>query len=202
MRSTTDETWIPDSLMDPTAMRRRLLRGGVGFAPILLESVPRSLLAEAADAATMPPLARGGARSSAPSRLRCAGLTPESWADRWLAYDWPVEYVRDGDDATRFDEVFGERGGYPGATLLDVLQSPADSGKEGVARFAVAAMLNAAKGLTPAHAFGTDVVLAMWYSYVALGYCIPTPGVKWHADASEPVGAGSIIQWLESGMRR
>jgi hypothetical protein len=202
MRSTTDESWIPDSLLDPTAIRRRLLRGGVGFAPILLESVPRSLISAETDAAVLAPFARAAARPGAAAWERCAGLTPDSWADRWLAYEWPVEYARDGDDAARFDEIFGEAGGYPGMSFLDVLQLPADRSKDGVARLAVAAVLNASKGLTAPAVFGVDIIRAMWLYYVSLGYCVPTPGVKWYADTSAPGGAGSIIQWLESGMRR
>ncbi len=87
-------------------------------------------------------------------------------------------------------------------TFLDVLQLPADSGRNSVARLAVAAVLNAAKGLTPPTIFGLDLIRAMWHSYVSLGYCVPTPGVKWYADSSAPSGAGTIIQWLESAMRR
>jgi hypothetical protein len=203
MSAKSDEPWAQEPPPDATAIRRRLLRGGIGLAPILMESVPRSLLSGFTDTAVVPRIARGQERAlGAIPWERCAGLTPDSWGDRWLAYEWPSEYERSGDHAVRFDAVFGEPGGYPGMSFLDVLQLSDDRSKDGVARLAVAAVLNAAKGLTPPSVFGLDIVRAMWLSFVSLGYCVPTPGVKWYANTSAPSGAGSIIQWLKSSMRR
>jgi hypothetical protein len=181
-----------DDSLSSLATRRRLLHRGVGFAPVLVEAVPRSSI----DGDF------GIVGSTALSWQPCAGYTPESWMDPGLAYDWPAEYARSGQQATRFDEVFGEHQGYPSMTLLEVLQLRTASGKDDVARHAVAAALNSAKGLTAPEFFGLDILRSMWLSYVTLGHCVPVPGVQWYADSSTPPGAGSIVQWLRSTMRR
>lgn len=183
------------------ATRRRSLKGGVGFAPVLMESVPRSLITDDIDDGGMPPFARPDSYARI-TWNRCEGYGPESWVDPWLAFEWPVEFARTGLDAARFDEVFGHAHGYPDKTFLDVLQLPAGNGKDDVARHAVAAVLNGSKGLTPSRLLGVDVMRAMWHSFVTLGHCVPTPGVKWFADTSIPRGAGSILQWLRSSMSR
>ncbi len=183
------------------ATRRRSLKGGVGFAPVLMESVPRSLVTGEFDDAGLPPFAWCDSHRRI-TWSRCAGYGPESWVDPWLAFEWPVEFARTGVDAVGFDEIFGQAYGYPDKTLLDVLQLPPSNGKDDVARHAVAAVLNSSKGLTPSQLLGADVIVAMWRSFVTLGHCVPTPGVKWFADTSAPRGAGSILQWLRSSMSR
>lgn len=190
-----------DGMRGSVATRRRSLKGGVGFAPVVMESVPRSLITDEFDDAGLPPFAWCDSHPRI-TWSRCAGYGPESWVDPWLAFEWPVEFARTGVDAARFDEIFGEVHGYPDKTLLDVLQLPPSNGKDDVARHAVAALLNSSKGLTPSQLLGVDVILAMWRSFVTLGHCVPTPGVKWFADTSAPRGAGSILQWLRSSMSR
>ena len=181
--------------------RRRSLKGGVGFAPVLMESVPRSLITDDIDAGGLAPFA-GSDSHLRITWNRCEGYGPESWVDPWLAFEWPAEFARTGLDAVRFDNVFGQTHGYPGKTFLDVLQLSAGDGKDDVARHAVAAVLNSSKGLTPSSLLGVDVIRVVWHSFVTRGHCVPVPGVKWFADTSIPRGAGSILQWLRSSMSR
>jgi hypothetical protein len=74
-------------------------------------------------------------------------------------------------------------------TLLDVLE--AGGGPPGdVGRHIVAALLNAASGLTPV--LSVADVLIMWEEYATMGYFEPTAGVRWYH--------GEIVDYLLSTM--
>ncbi len=104
--------------------------------------------------------------------------------------------------ATLFNTVFGDAGGYPSLTLVQVLGlNGNDYGRDALARHIVAALLNAAKGITPTQVLSEMTVKNIWISFVSLGYYEPTAGIKWYANTSVPSSAtGGIIEWLKSTM--
>lgn len=191
--------------------RRRLLRGGLGATPVLLTLAARPVAAaRCAAASSFTSLDASRPRQS----LLCAGRPPGYWKQPLVFQEWPAPYVPSarpvpgtgyhpppGTVATPFDAVFGRTGGYPGRTLLDVLELPeAEYGRDALARLVVAALLNAARGLTPAEVLGVGTVRDVWQAYARRGWYEPTAGVRWYADDSTPPDSGSLSQWLKSTM--
>lgn len=96
-----------------------------------------------------------------------------------------------GATPTIFDSIFGATGGYAGKTLLDVLGLMGNpTGRDGLARHIVAALLNAAAGVTPPAVLSAQTVLDIWTSFVTKGYYEPTAGIKWDAP--------DLIDWLKT----
>ena len=190
----------------PSVARRRLLQGGLGLAPVLMTSAPRSVMAGGAPGVCVPASSHASLNASRPDLLfTCSGRTPGYWKlDQWFG-EWPAPYrpVAAGRNkpATTFNEVFGAAGGYPSLTLLDVLRLPGnDVGRDALARHIVAALLNAAKGLTPNNVLSVSTVKMVWSAFVTRGYYEPTAGIKWYADYAVPQGSGGITPWLKSTM--
>lgn len=181
----------------PDTRRRRLLQGGLGAAPVLMSVASRPVMA-------------AGERCVAPSSFTslnvsgetlsypCSGHKPDWWKQPQQYSQWPSANNKN----TAFDTVFGSYNGYPGKTLLDVLNLPAgDIGRDGLARHIVAALLNAQKTWTPSVVLGVTAVKAIWTSFVKDGYYEPTAGVRWYADTSTPANAGGgLIAYLKSTM--
>lgn len=181
--------------------RRRILRGGLGAAPVLMVSAPRSVMAGTLNC--VPASSFASINASRPDLLSsCSGRAPWHWKQpQWFGH-WPARYVPTGPGATMFDAVFGMVGGYPGKSLLQVLELQGATGRDGLAKHIVAALLNAAANLTPVNVLGVGRVKAVWAEFVATGsgYYVPTAGIKWYPDYAVPAGTGGITPWLKSTM--
>lgn len=201
----------PALLSEHARGRRRLLRGGLGATPVLLTLAARPVAAARCVAAS----SFASLDASRPREtLLCAGRLPDYWKQPLAFQEWPAPYVPSTQPvpgttysptadqaATLFDTVFGSTGGYPGRTLLDVLELPeAEYGRDALARLVVAALLNAAKGYTPEEVLGVGTVRDAWRAYAWRGWYEPTAGIRWYADDSEPPHSGSLSQWLKSTM--
>jgi hypothetical protein len=183
--------------------RRRLLRGGLSVAPVVMASAPRSVMA---GGVCVPASSFASVNASRPDLLfTCSGRSPGYWKNH---ANWPNGYfpVDQGPNkATLFNAVFTGSTGYPAypgkpaKTLLDVLQDGGGD-RDAVARHIVAALLNAAAGLTKDPVLSVSGVRAIWSSFDQLGYYEPTAGIRWYADSANVSGTGGIIPWLKSTM--
>ena len=190
------EAATPEGSQAALQARRRLLRGSLGAAPVLMVLAPRSVMAGTVTCRAGSAFASINA-SHPVTAYSCTGSTPDYWRDA-SASNWPTQCVRNGSNATLFNAVF-TAGGYPNSTLLSVLQLTATSGSDGLARYLVAAVLNAYKWpANPTPVISVSIATKMWADYVAKGYYEPTAGIKWYADSSVPAGSGGCITWLKS----
>jgi hypothetical protein len=134
-------------------------------------------------------------------QFTCSGRSPGYWKQPQRFNQWPAPYLpvdKGPVKATTFDFVFGS--GYPGMTLLSVVEKGGNSmGRDALARHIVAALLNAAAGLTPG-VLNVQQVKAVWSEFIVKGYYVPTAGIKWYADYAVPAGTGGITPWLKSTM--
>lgn len=208
-----------DEINPPTphvsaAGRRKLLKLGVGATPVLMMLASRSAFA----CHSTTPSAFGSVCNSRPDILQSSGGRSPSY---WKSYpdSWPQPYFgktkkigRTTYQATTFNAVFGGQGcGSPfgdSVTLLDVLNNN-NGGHVAVARACIAALLNAAGGLTPASILKTsDIINNIWYQYASTGYQYfePIAGIKWYASSpalpyiagSNTGGYGGIIGYLNT----
>lgn len=188
--------------------RRRLIRGGLAAAPVLMTLANRP--AFGANGAT--PSAFGSINASRPDTgVEISGRSPGYWKNHTNVWPAPFKAVSTegpgGAAATKFDDVFtGSR--FPGLTLLDVispekkLAASGNGGDTAVARCCVAALLNAASGKTIG-VLDIDQVKIIWTEFVSKGYFSPTHGVKWYGNYTEPMPSdpyygGGIIGYLET----
>jgi hypothetical protein len=187
-----------------SSSRRRLLKGGLGSAPVLLTLVSRPVLGGGG----------GGNQCFTPSgfvsmptskhgdQYTCLGRTPGFWKQSQKFDEWPAPYyptTTKYHQATKFNAVFGKPSPYSDSmTFLQVLQTE-NVGYGGppnnVARHAVAALLNIQKGWAPV--LTKSLVLTMWRDYIntgggTAGYFEPTAGVKWYQ--------AEITEYLKSTM--
>jgi len=160
--------------------RRRLLRGGLGAAPIIatLASSPVSagLCTTGSAYGSLHP---SGTRTS----LTCSGRSPATWMQT-APGQWPIG----------------------GNTLFSACLSPAladgtmkikavidpSKGYDAVACHCLAALLNASTSppLTPPSILSTAYVKAVWSSYASKGYFEPTAGIQWNG--------GQIVDWIKT----
>lgn len=198
----TIERKIPDTPVQNTSAsmspaRRRLLRGGLSVAPVVMASAPRSVMA---GGVCVPASSFASVNASRPDLLfNCTGRSPGYWKNH---ASWPNGYfpVDQGlNKATQFNGVFTGSAGYPNKTFLQVLQLQG-GGRDAVARHIVAAFLNAKAGLTLPNVLSWQRVLDIWSSFDRLGYFEPTAGIRWYADSANVSGTGGIIPWLKSTM--
>lgn len=187
-----------------SATRRRLLQGGLGAAPVLLSVSSRPVMASGGQCVA--PSSFTSLNVSGDNKtFACSGRGPDFWKQSTSFLEWPSPFlpqrVRDT-PATLFDSVFGAAGGYDKKTLLEVLNlTTLDTGRDGLARHIVAALLNAQKGWTPPTVLGVPAVKAIWSDFIARGYFEPTGGVRWYADYAVPAKAGDgLIVYLKSTM--
>ena len=181
--------------------RRKLLRAGLGATPVVLTVASQPVMATSSTCASAS--AFGSINASRPRQIEsCGGCKPEYWRNTTCYPRWPSGYYPQSSlytPATQFDACFGSTGGYYGKSLLYVMKTT-NSGKDDVARHCAAALLNAAKGLTPSTVLSVRAVKDVWSSYVRRGYYEPTAGVRWYAYSSSPAGSGGIVEWLKSTM--
>ena len=190
------------------AGRRRLLRGGLGAAPLLLTLASRPVLGgqwqvvggggngqcfTPSGFVSMPTSQHG-------SPTYCSGRTPGYWKQPQHFSSWVPPYYPTtvsgpgGHEATKYTDVFyAVASPYPAATtfleVLGKLGGPPDD----VARHIVAAVLNVAAGWTPV--LTVPVLQGIWSEYIntgggTVGYFEPTAGVKWYHD--------DIVTYLKS----
>lgn len=183
----------------PSLGRRRLLRGGLAAGPVVVASaMPRSVMAgECVPASSFASI--NASRPAGHTEYSCVnGRTPGYWKNPVWFPQWPAPYTP-YPPGYLFNTAFPGSTGYPGLTLLQVLELM-DGGREAVARHIVAALLNAQKGWTPGAVASTTIVKQVWMQYDTLGYYEPTAGIKWYHDYSVPSGVGGIIPWLLTTM--
>jgi hypothetical protein len=181
-----------------SSARRRLLRGTLGAAPVLMVSAPRSVMAATGECTQASSFA--SINTSRPDvLLLCTGRMPEFWRDANEGA-WPDPFKRNGNNATSFSSIFGPPKGFADTTFLQVLSFTEATGPKALAKYMVAAALNAAKGLVPLQIASVPILKTIYTSYFSLDYYEPTAGIKWFSDTAIPVGAGGITPWLKSTM--
>jgi hypothetical protein len=180
------------SLADAAAMlasRRRLLRGGLAAAPVMMTLVSRPVRAGGGTKCTAAS-AFASVNLSRPDLMsNCSGRVPPYWSG---TTSWPSGCKANGSNATQFTAIFPTGNVYAGQTLMQVLNNGSSVGQSGVARYLVAAYLNAGNGWTPNNVLSQSTAKSIWSSFVSNGYYTPTAGVKWNSD--------QIIAWLGSTM--
>ena len=164
---------------DPVAARRRLLQGGLAVGPVLMTLVSRPVLAVAPAGQCTTPSGFVSANASTAGRgVICTGHTPDFWKANATPAAWPQ-----GFPPTRtFDSIFDhDATHYPANTsLLDILNLAPTPSFDDLARYIVAALLNAAANLTPV--LSVNAVKDIWNEYLATGSFSPSSGVHWNHD--------------------
>ncbi len=181
------------------AGRRRLLRGGLATAPVLLSLTSRPVTATTT---CTPASSHASINLSRPDTMySCGGKKPTWWKDQT---SWPSGYRRTTSGAgaaTTFNNVFGSSGYSSSTTLLQVLQSSSTAARDRLARSCVAAVLNAAAGHTNGTVLSVATVKTMWSSVVSRGYYEPTAGIKWYETYSVPSSpTAGLIAWMDTTM--
>ncbi len=158
--------------------RRRLLRGGLGAAPVIMTfasgPVSAALCKTGSAYGSLNP---SGARAGA----TCGGKSPASWASTPPGH-WPISAN------ALFQTYFTPALTGTSVTLKAVVDP--SQGYDAVARNCVAALLNASTSpaLTPAAILGIARAKAIWTSYATHGYFEPTAGVQWNS--------AKIVEWM------
>ena len=161
----------------PKASRRRLLQGALAGAPVLMTLVSRPVLAVQC---TSPSGFVSANASTAGRGVNCTGHTPAYWANPANFGDWPSGFnPAPPGMVTRFNAQFDPD--LPmNPTLLQVLMFPnTGTMSNDVARNVTAALLNAAKGLTPV--LTIQLVKHIWSEFGTTGFFSPSSGVHWNA---------------------
>jgi len=192
----------PDSRHTPSKItRRRLLKGGLATAPVLMTIANRPAIAAGLPGACRTASAFGSINASPTGQadIICSGRTPGYWKQsqrfsQWSAPFYPTDVMPapPGHRATKFhSSTTGFNGSIFGTnTMLQVLDT-GGGGAVAVGRHITAALLNAQAGLTPVLSVAT--VRTIWNAYITNGYYIPissSPGIKWYAD--------DIVTYLKS----
>lgn len=180
--------------------RRRLLRGGLGAAPVLMVSAPRSVMA-GVSCNTASALATSFAPSGLVANVpQCSGRLPGYWSSCSLTV-WPGTCLVSSSQTKKFDDIFGSTNGYGSSKrLVDVLAQSEAIPKDKLAKYIVAALLNVRKTLTPPVVMSEATVRAIWDACRGGGYYTPTAGIMWYADYSVPASSGGCVAWLKSTM--
>ena len=175
--------------------RRRVIQRGLAAAPLLMTLLSRPVLGQvqcfAPSAAVSIPTSTHGAT------ILCSGRAPGFWADPLNFSAWAAPYYPDpapaGQSPTLFNAVFSVSPYASTTTLLQVLALPA-GGADDVARYSVAALLNAQAGWTSPLPLPVPAVVGIWSEYASTGYGYfePTAGVKRFQ--------GDIVLYLKSTM--
>lgn len=196
------ETPATDSRSQTNQLRRRLLRGGLAGAPVLLTLQSRSVMA----CHSTTPSAFGSISQSRPENLISLSGQPPSWWCNTSCYDqWPSAYHPVAKtsgypkySATLFQDVFANCGSYGTKTLVQILKLADTSGAGLVAKCVTAALLNASTGRTSA-VLDVSAVKNIWNEYRSKGYFEPTAGVKWYSTTHTPNNAGSNAMYTAGG---
>jgi hypothetical protein len=158
--------------------RRRLLRAGLGAAPVIMTfasgPVSAGLCKTGSAYGSLNP---SGARSSA----TCGGKSPAAWTGTAHG-QWPCSAN------ALFQTYFSPALAGTNVTLKLVVDP--SKGYDPVARNCVAALLNASTSpaMTPATILGIARAKAVWSSYATKGYFEPTAGIQWNS--------AKIVEWM------
>lgn len=202
MTERTESTMIDrpaaaDSQAAAVEKRRRLLKAGMGGSAILATLKSRSTLACTTGGCTTPS-AYGSINSSIQhKKYTCNGLTPGYWKQPQHYSEWPNGYYpvdqydyrgRLVHAATKFGDCFSPNP-FGNKTLRDAMAAEL-GGTTDLGMHVSAALLNAAKGLTPV--LSVNEIKEMWTATCNGGYYHPTPGIDW--DASK------VVEYLKTTM--
>jgi hypothetical protein len=158
--------------------RRRLLRGGLGAAPVIMTfasgPVSAGLCKTGSAYGSLHP---SGTRTS----MTCGGKSPSLWTTTSSGH-WPIN------SNALFSSYFGPALSGSNVTLKKVVDP--SNGYDPVARNCVAALLNASSGppLTPASILSVAKAKEIWSSYATKGYFEPTAGIRWNS--------AKIVDWI------
>ncbi len=162
---------------DPVAGRRRLLQGGLAAGPVLMTLVSRPVLAQQAGLCTTPSGFVSANASTAGRGVTCTGHTPDFWKANATPQAWPQGFPPE----RMFDSIFDhDPAHYPNKSLLGILNLAPTPPFDDLARYIVAALLNAAAGLTPV--LSVSAVKDIWNEYLATGSFSPSSGASWGHD--------------------
>lgn len=178
---------------DPNASRRRLLQGGLAAAPVLMTLVSRPVLSQGS--CTTPSGFVSANASMAGRGVTCSGHAPTYWANSQHLNEWPSAYFPTkvtgpgGHNPTYFKDVF-KPNLSASPTLLEVLAITGNPTND-VARYVVAALLNAAAGLAPV--LSISLVKDIWSEFASTGSFSPSSGAHWNSS--------EIIAYLSTTMQ-
>jgi len=160
------------------AGRRRLLRGGLSVAPVLMTLASGRV--SAGLCTTGSAFLSLHASGKQPS-ITCAGYSPSVW-NNTAEGKWPLK------QNTLFETYFAPALAGTNVSLKDVLDP--NKNYDPVAQNCVAALLNASTSppLTPATILGVGYIKEIWYSYRTKTYFEPTAGIPWYS--------ADIIKWI------
>lgn len=198
----------PEATQAALVARRRLLRGGLGVAPVLMVSAPRSVMAGNCSTASAWTSATLNA-SHAATTIQTNGKLPSYWqgCGPLLAQSaWPDTclVLNNGvrtDTSKPFNSVFTTTyAAYNSMSLMQVLgQTAAAGGNDELAKYVIAALLNARTGKT--NCIIDELTVQTIWTKCAIGlYFEPTAGVHWTAGQSNFGSSGGCIAWLKSTM--
>jgi hypothetical protein len=171
-------SFVPLASTNVQLGRRRLLRGSLGAAPVLMTlasgPVSAGLCTTGSAFGSMRP-------SGTQATITCGGRTPATWYATAYGH-WPIAAN------ALFQTYFTPSLAGTNVTLKDVLDPT--KGYNLVARNCVAALLNASMSppLTPATVLGAAYAKAIWSAYATQGYFEPTAGVQWTS--------AKIVEWI------
>jgi hypothetical protein len=183
---------VPPEGRSELVARRRLLRGGLGVAPVLMTVASRPVMAGMCESASAHTSLSGS--RVATLAAACSGRLPAYWISRATS-----GYLMDtsgggssGLNVITFGSVFGLTGDYDDKTLLKVLEGHLSTGDEVLAAYLVAALLNAKEGWTPESVLDEERVKEIWSDYSKNMHFEPTAGVEWDSV--------QIVDWLKTTM--
>lgn len=173
----------PKSALKVSAGRRKLLRGGLGAAPVLATFVSQPVHAtytcKSASAYT-------SANASRPGVSQCSGCSGAWWSAN--TNSWPTGCTP---NSTRFDTYFSATAAYPaGTTLSNVLGRTTTADSDKLARNMVAALMNIKSGRIGAGVFDEAALKTIWTSAISTGYVPSAGAAAWNCAA--------VNQWLNS----
>ncbi len=162
--------------------RRRLLRGGLGAAPVLMTLASGSVSAGMCTTCS----AHGSMHPSGKqASTACGGRSPTGWSNM-QANGWPSTCQ----PTSKFEDFFKPTLTQQHVRLQKVIAP--GGGYDVVACHCVAALLNASTSppLTPATILSASLAKSIWASYATNGYFEPTAGVRWNS--------GQIVDWIKT----
>lgn len=165
-----------------SAGRRKLLRGGLGAAPVLATFVSQPVHATYACKSAS---AYTSANASRPAVTPCSGCAP-SW--------WKTNTGSWGSCSTSalFSTYFSTTSGYPaGTTLLQVLQGTNTAAIDKLARNMVACLLNIKTTRIGTAVFDENQLKTIWINAISPSGYVPSTGAS-------PWYAANVNTWLAS----
>ncbi len=158
--------------------RRRLLRGGLGAAPVIMTFVSAPVTAGTCTTCSAYGSMHPSGRHASST---CGGHSPSVWYSTPHSH-WPIN------PNSLFSTYFSPALSGTSVTLKNVLDPT--KGYSPLAQNCVAALLNASTSppLTPPNILGVGYVKGIWSSYANQGYFQPTAGIQWNA--------GQIVNWI------